>query len=151
MRCCYEAGSKSIVTTWVNAKERNNKSMALKGPLSALAILEATEIIDIARWSEILLLYCKLYFRKCICLIIFSSFTMIYFLRFDMLRIKYNSQTLTRNQKQRCLQINTHLFEISLSTFFSVLVFPKTVFNNHGCKFDSFDWIEGDAKQETWG
>ena len=35
------------------------------------------------------------------------------------------------------------------STFFAVRVTPKFVFNNRGCKFDSFGWIDGDAKQKT--
>ena len=32
----------------------------------------------------------------------FSSFIVIYLLRFEMLQIKYNSQTLACEQKQRC-------------------------------------------------
>ena len=35
------------------------------------------------------------------------------------------------------------------STFFAVRVNPKFVFDNRGCKFDSFGWIDGDAKQKT--
>ena len=38
---------------------------------------------------------------KKVCLIILSSFTVI-FLRFDRLRIKYNNQILACRQKQRC-------------------------------------------------